>query len=371
MGVSEEKLIDLVRTGDLSRRQALGLLGSLGVVLSATSLGSTKAFAADEPTFFTWATMDVPEFFPTYIAKHGAPPKFAIFGDQEEALLKVRNGFKPDVVYPQSYSCKRWFEAGLLEPIDISKISHWSDIFEPLREIDGVKADGNVVWVPVDWGMSSVLVRTDLAPEYEGKDSWDILWDEKYKGRLSVLDSMADAVGAAALKAGVNAYEMDDAEIAKVRETLTVQRPLLRVYSNDPTSTQQSMTSGEIVAANTWNDCYVALKGANVPVHYMRPKQGVMAWVGGLSIVKGTPYRDLAHEIINAYLEPRARAYSMTQFGYASSTAAGFKAVDSATLAKLGLPEDPSEFLKTSVIQRPMKNYAKVQKMFEDVKQGL
>ena len=369
MSMSENQLVDLMRSGRLSRRGALGLLGGLGVV--ATAIGGGRALAAGQPTFFTWATMDVPEFFPSYVAKHGKAPGFAVFGDQDEALLKVRNGFKPDVVYPQSYTIRRWHEAGLIEPIDVTKLKNWNDVFPALRSVEGVQIAGETYWAPCDWGTSSVLVRTDLVSEYEGKDSWNVLWDEKYSGRLAVLDSLADAVGAAALKVGVDAYAMDDAGLAEVRKALVAQRGLLRFYSNDPTTVQQALTSGEVVAANTWNDSYVALKAAGVPVRYMTPKEGVMAWVGGLSIVKGTPYRDLAHELIDAYLDPAARAYGMTQFGYASSTAGGFKAVDQATLTKLDLPSDPAAFLSKTIIQRPMKDQAKVQKMFEDVKQGV
>src|SRR5690606_19059006 len=125
-------------------------------------------------------------------------------------------------VYPQSYTIRRWHEASLVEAIDTSKLSNWNDIFPNLRDLDGVQIDGETVWVPTDWGFSSVLVRTDLAPDYAdaGSDNWDILWDQKYSGRLAALDSMADAVGAAALHVGVNAYDMSDDDVAKVRAAL-------------------------------------------------------------------------------------------------------------------------------------------------------
>lgn len=372
MASRNDRMVDLVRSGALTRRQFAHLLAGLGVVATSTAFGVRAARAASEqPTFFTWATMDVPDFFPTYVAKHGEPPKFAVFGDQDEAIIKVRGGFKPDVVYPQSYTIRRWYDAGLVEPIDTTKLTHWNDIFPSLRNLDGVQIDGKTVWVPSDWGLSSVLVRTDLAPDYAKDDTWDILWDKKYSGRLAALDSMADAVGAAALHVGVNAYNMSDADIAKVRAALTEQRPLLRFYSNDPTTMQQALTSGEVVAANTWNDSYVSMKTQGLPVRYMRPKQGIMAWVGGLSIVKGTPHRELALEVIDAYLDPKARVFGMTHYGYASATAGGFAAVDDATLARLDLPRDPVGFLAKCVVQVPMKNEGVIQKMFEEVKQGM
>lgn len=367
-----DRMLEMIRNGRLDRRQFGQLLAGLGVVVTATAYGRGTAAADEEqPTFFTWATMDVPDFFPTYVAKHGVPPKFAVFGDQDEAILKVRGGFKPDVVYPQSYTIRRWHEAGLVEPVDTSKLSNWNDIFPSLRGLDGVRIDGETMWVPTDWGLSSVLVRTDLAPDYADADTWDILWDRKYSGRLAALDSMADAVGAAALHVGVNAYNMSDADVAKVRAALVEQRPLLRFYSNDPTTLQQALTSGEIVAANTWNDSYISMKGQGLPVRYMRPKQGIMAWVGGLSIVKGTPHKELAHEVIDAYLDKKARAFGMSQYGYGSATAGGFAEVDDATLQRLDLPRDPKDLLAKSVVQTPMKNQNDIQKMFEEVKQGM
>ncbi len=134
---------------------------------------------------------------------------------------------------------------------------------------------------------------------------------------------------------------------------------------------QQALASGEIVAANTWNDTYVNLKGQGLPVRYMRPKEGTMAWVGVLSIVKGTPHRELAHDLIDAYLSPEARVVGMTQFGYGSATRSGFEAVGDDTLEFLGAPRDPSDLLASTVLQGPMELQDDIQKMFEAVKQGL
>jgi spermidine/putrescine transport system substrate-binding protein len=134
---------------------------------------------------------------------------------------------------------------------------------------------------------------------------------------------------------------------------------------------QQALASGEVIAANTWSDSYVSMKEQGLPVRYMRPKQGIMAWVGGLSIVKGTPHKELAHEVIDAYLDRKARAFGMSQYGYGSATAGGFAEVDDATLQRLDLPRDPAELLAKSVVQVPMKNQNAIQQMFEQVKQGM
>ena len=72
--------------------------------------------------------------------------------------------------------------------------------------------DGEVVMIPLDWGNSSVLFRTDLAEEYVGDESWNILFDERYKGRLSMYDSdSAVVVAGLALGYGTDVWTMTDA----------------------------------------------------------------------------------------------------------------------------------------------------------------
>ena len=52
----------------------------------------------------------------------------------------------------------------------------------------------------------------------------------------------------------------------------------MRFYSNDMTSIQQALASGELVAAVVWNDSYTFLKGEGHPVAFMSPKEGAMTW---------------------------------------------------------------------------------------------
>lgn len=368
--LKSKEIISLARSGALSRRDFVRLLAATGVVMG-TSV--RHAMAAEQPLVFTWATMDLPELFGPYVEKYGTSPNFSVFGDQDEAFLKLRSGFQADVVSAQSYTVRKWWEAGVLEPIDTSLISHWDDIYPIFREMPGATIDGKTTCVPTDFGLSSITIRTDLVPEAEdpANDSWSMLWDAKYAGRIAGLDSMADAVGAAALYKGIDAYKMSSANIETVRAALEEQRPLLRYYTNDPTTVQQSLLSGEVVAAHTWNDTFVALKPQGAPVRFMTPKEGVMAFIGVLSIAKGSKYIELAHELIDAYIAPESRARTMSIFGYGSTTRGGFDAIDDESLANLGYPRDPSALLARVVMQSHMENQDEIQKMFEAVKQGI
>ena len=108
-----------------------------------------------------------PPFLAEYESNYREKPKITIFADEDEAFAKMRAGFTPDVMGPCYYEFPRWQEAGLLQPIDTTKLKNWNKISPTLRNLPGISAGPNKVWfVPHYWGNTSITFRTDLAPEY-------------------------------------------------------------------------------------------------------------------------------------------------------------------------------------------------------------
>ena len=98
-------------------------LGGLAVILAACGKnGSSPA------TLFQWQDYTAPAFYAEYEKAFGEKPATTIFADEDEAFSKMRAGFKPDVMGPCLYSLPRWKEAGLLAPIDTSKLKNWNKL---------------------------------------------------------------------------------------------------------------------------------------------------------------------------------------------------------------------------------------------------
>jgi spermidine/putrescine transport system substrate-binding protein len=363
------RLREGLRAGRIGRREAMRLIAAAGVAVTATG-GRWSARAAETPTVFTWAGYDDPSLYPTYVKKYGRAPDFALWADEEEGLQKLIGGFKPDVVLPCAYKVARWYQAGVLGEIDTSRIRAYGDIFESLRDIPAGVQDGKRVWLPADWGQTSILYRTDLAPEYVGNESWSILWDPKYKGRVAMFDSLTDGVVVAGIMAGLADpfdYSSDEA-LAKVRAKLEELMPQLRYFVPDPTTLEQGLATGEIIAVTAWNESLTRLRKQGLPVKFMEPKEGAMTWVCGMAIIKDTPLADQAHEIVDAFLDPEARAYEMRNFGYGSATKAPYSMLSQEELAELGLSPNPDAVLNVGILQSPIKGEERLQRMFEEVK---
>ncbi|MEM6340085.1 MAG: extracellular solute-binding protein [Pseudomonadota bacterium] len=365
-----------VREGKLSRRRFTKGLLAAGVAVTTTPLASKRAMAApeDQATYFTWGGYDIPELFQPYEAKNGEMPNFAVFGASEEALTKMRGGFVVDVSHPCNAGMNRWIQSGLFQPIDTSRLSNWPDVIPSLVDLPGneTAGEGNVWLSPFDWGQTSITYRTDLF-ELEGEESWDMLWDARYGGRLGSLASGGDAWWCGAIKAGVDFDDLDtDMAFEKISAVMREQRPLIRTYTDDTTTLEQALASGEMVAAMTWNSSATLLKSEEVPVEFAKPKEGALTWVCGLMIHKDAPNLDRAYDVIDSLLSTETGQFMINDYGYGHSNIKSFDQFDDETLAGLGLSKNPADVLEAGHFQRPMSQdwETKMNETFETIKAG-
>lgn len=364
-----------VREGKLSRRKFTKGLLAAGVALTTVPLPARRALAAggDQATYFTWGGYDIPELFGPYQEKNGALPNFAIFGGSEEALTKMRGGFVVDVSHPCNQAMPRWVQTGLFQPIDTARVANWGDVIPELVDLPGNDAEAGKVWMaPFDWGQTSVTYRTDLV-ELEGEESWDILWDPRYSGRLGSLASGGDAWWCGAIKAGVDFANIDTPEaFDKIAAVMREQRPLIRLYTDDTTTLEQALSAGEMVASMTWNSSAVLLQTEGVPVKFAKPKEGALTWVCGVMIHKDAPNLDRAYDVIDSLLSVETGHFMINDWGYGHSNSKAFDKFDDATLAGLGLSKNPAEILQAGHFQQPQTQEweTRMNELFEQIKAG-
>lgn len=336
---------DLLASGSLTRRQMHKILASVGVGIVAVPVVGRRAAAESSIQVFTWTVYALPELFGDYIAAYGEPA-ISIFGENEESLTKVRAGFIPTVAQPASFMVGRFRDAGFLKPIDTSRIPNYADILPALTTVQGLSVDGDVYAVPAAWGYNSVLYRKDLAPEYVGNETLDILWDPKYAGRLGQEGSMDSAVIQVSAMLGIeDPFHMSDADLERVRLKLIEQRPLLRFYWSSDTDMQQAVAAGEVVASFSWNSSYASLKREGIDVAFMAPKEGVLAWVDTTVLLKDGPGDEQeALDFINAFISPESGKFIMETQGFGAVNAKSYEIADQTTLVEYGL-DDPMRVL--------------------------
>ena len=150
------------------------------------------------------------------------------------------------------------------------------------------------------------------------------------------------------------------------------QRPLIRVYTDDTTTLEQALASGELVAAMTWNSSAVTLKKQGIPVKFASPKEGALTWVCGAMIHKDAPKLDRAHDIINSMISVETGKWLIGENGYGHSNKKSFDQFDDQQLTDLGLSRTPSDILNAGHFQVPQSQEfeTKMNQEFEQIKAG-
>lgn len=369
--MKQGELIDRIASGNLQRRDFMKILSAAGLALSAlpATAGSAMA-AADNAVSFTWSGYDVPEFFKAYIDKHGKPPEMALISTPEDALSKIRGGFKVDIAHPYSSNISRWAKADVLQPIDTSRLSHWPDLFETLTKVpDAVDKDGKQVFIPVDWGRISITYRTDLVTPKE--PSWSLLWDKSLSGRLSMIGDPALAAPIAGLYLGLkDPFNPDDADFAKIGEALRAQRDLSRFYWDSGATIEQALASGEVIAAPTWNGSVGLIKQQGAPVEMMDPKEGALCFVAGLVFIKGAEHTDAAYDLMDAIISPETGKYLIETYGFGHSNHKAFDLVAPEVLVKNALPKNVEEFFSKGVLLKAFSRNEEFAQLFQEIKSG-
>lgn len=318
------------------------------------------------PIYYTWEGYDEPALFPAYIAKHRGPPITQTFLDENEALERIMNGLQVDVAHPCNGLIARWRDAGALQPIDVSRLSNWPDVIEPLKTIPGSMMDGAHWFVPFDWGITSIVYRTDLVDTAE--ESWSLLWDKRYAGRLAIGQDASDTVTIAGIMAGArDPFAMTDAELEQAKALLLEQKPLLSFYWSTSESVNAALANGDIVASTAWPDTILSLKRQGLPVKLMNPKEGAISYCCGLVLAKTAAETAAAYDLIDAMLAPEVGKWIIENWGYGHSNRKALDLVDPSSWLDTGLPRDVATLLAHGHFTREFERYDLMQNVLEEV----
>lgn len=344
------------------------MLKSLKLTTTAIAVAALPTLAAaEELIVLDWSGYEDPGFIGAYIEEHGGTPNYSFFGEEEEAFQKLRAGFEVDVAHPCSQSVSKWQLAGLIEPLDTSRIDRWDDVND-VKEAFVI--DGAYYMLPTDWGTTSLVYRTDLV-DASKMDSLQAFIDPEFAGRVSLPNNVDDVYALGLLATGVTDWsnvtqEQFEAASAWLRQA----HPNVVTYWADGAELAQLMTTGEASVAWAWNETPTTLIGEGVPVASNREAaEGSSSWFCGyVNVVDGPNSEDLMYDFFNAWMEPATTDYIVEAWGYGSGNQTQMASLGSEMLDSVGLGEVSAPVLAQGPLDNQMREQMIVE--FENIKAG-
>ncbi len=263
--------------------------------------------------FFNWAENIPDDVIKDFEKETGIKVVQDTYANMGEMYAKLKSGaVQYDLAVPSDYMVDRLRKEGRLEKINFKNIPNFSKIDDNFK---GKSIDPkNEYSVPYMSGTIGILYNKDLV---KGKiDSWNNLWDPKYKKSVFMLDDMRDALGVSLKRLGYSINSTNPKEINKAANELINlnKNGNLLAYGDD--DLLDKMVAGEAALCVLWSGEGLHLADEHKNLAFVVPKEGADFWVDSLVIPKGAKHKKEAEMFIN-YLCSKDPAFKIAdKIGY-------------------------------------------------------
>lgn len=266
-------------------------------------------------TLLTWPGYISPQTLQEFEAGFGTPVRLDIVPSALELVERMQTGsFEVDVLVPPDYAVRELSALGLLRNLDHSRLPNLQHLEAQFYRGRAHDPESRVSVIK-DWGTTGFLYRTDTI--HETPEAWSDFWrlSEKFSGRVTLLDSPGEVIGAA-LKMRGHSYNAAGAEaLAVARNDLLALKPHLLAFETDY---KPLLASGQACLSLGWNGDAAALIAEELPIGYVLPAEGSQIWEDDWAISANAPNPDLAHRFLNFLLRPDVAAGEARYTRYAT-----------------------------------------------------
>lgn len=302
-----------------------------------------------------------------FTRRTGIDVNYTTFDTNESLYSKLAGGgANYDVIVPSDYMVSKLLQEGYLEKLDFDNIPNFQYIDEQYRNPDYDPT--NEYSVPYTWGVVGIFYNKNYVQETV--DSWSILWDPDYAGKILMFDNPRDSFGIAQKRLDYSFNSTNEKEWEDAAALLKEQKPLVQAYVMDQIF--DKMASGDAWLAPYYAGDAATLVDDNPDIGFAIPtKEGTNFFVDALCIPKGAKHKKEAEEYINFLCDPEIAAANVDYIGYSTPE----------TAAKELLPEEtvenpifypPKEILDNSevFVNLPEETSILLDKLWAEVKMG-
>ena len=291
-----------------------------------------------------------PSWVKPFEEKYNCTVKITYAGTVEEHFTKVKAAPEEyNIVSIDSARVKMYYDAGLIQSVDTSKLSNYQKIGKFFRDYPYQDmVPGKKFHIPIVWGTQTITVNTSKIPmgklkpyiSDNGKTiSLDVLTAPGFKGQTAFFDESTNVVSIAAIHVGIKTpFNFSDADWQKVKNKLLQWKRNARTFTTGLDSEFSVLTSGDAYILLGGNDALLNLKleeaGVRKDFKQYPMTEGTISWIDGWVITKptkGASY-DLALKYIDYMIGDKGQKQLANLVGFGIVNPAGSDGYDPVVL---------------------------------------
>ncbi|WP_256713802.1 MULTISPECIES: ABC transporter substrate-binding protein [unclassified Psychrobacter] len=302
------------------------LAAAVGLALASCSNSdnaATDGTATSNETLnlYNWSEYMPQEILDGFEEETGISVNYTTFDSNEAMYAKLKlldDSSQYDLAVPSTYYVEKMANEGLLQEIDKSKLSNFSNLD---TSFTNTKVDPeNKYSIPYMWGSTGLAINGDSV-DPATVNSWDDLWNPDYKGQVMLTNDVREVFGMALLTLGYSGNSSNPDEIKAAYDKLTALMPNVKTFNSD--ATRMPYIEGETALGMTWNgEAVMANDEGLTSLVYKYPSEGAILWMDNFVIPKNAKQVDAAHQFIDYLLRPENAKIVSEEIGYASPNVA-------------------------------------------------
>lgn len=260
---------------------------------------------------------------------------YDVFETNEEMYPVIEAGaVKYDVVCPSDYMIQRMAQNNLLSEINFDNVPNYKEIGQEYLDISKGFDPENKYSVPYCWGTMGILYNTKRLEELgvPAPTKWSDLWDERLSGEILMQNSVRDAFTVALKMEGYSLNSTNPDELAKARDLLIEQKPLVQAYVID--QVRDKMIGGEAAVGVIYSGemLYiqeaVADQGLDYDLEYVIPEEGTNYWIDSWVIPANAEHKENAEKWIDFLCRPDIAKKNFEYITYATPNTGAYDLLD-------------------------------------------
>ncbi len=292
----------------------------LGMLVMALLAGCNRRPSAPRLQLFIVSDYVPQEVIDGFTKETGIGVDTELFSTNEQMLIKLASSpGHYDVIQPSEYVVEHLIKENRLEPLEAAKIPNIANILPEFRT--AAHDPGLKYSVPYMSGTVGIVVNTQAI-----KDpirGYRDVFQEKYKGKILVVDDAREMVSWAMEANGIPINDMTPENLAKVKPTLGQWLKLVTIYSSDDPKPQ--LFSGDANIGVVYSGDAAKLWQQDKKFQYVLPAEGAHRFIDSLCIPKGAPHKEEAEKFLNYILRPDVSKAISDKYPYTNPNGAARK----------------------------------------------
>ena len=294
--------------------------------------------------------------------------QYSTYDSNEIMYSKLSNGgITVDVIIPSDYMIGRMVQEGMLKELNFSNIPNYQYIDDSFKNTS--YDPENKYSVPYTWGTVGIIYNTKYVDEAD-VTGWELLWNEKYAGKILMLDNSRDAFGIAEYLLGYDVNTTDETELQACAAKLAEQKPVVQQYVMDQIF--DAMENEEAWIAPYYAGDYLTMVEENPDLAFYRPTaQGYNMFIDAMCIPTCCQEKEAAEAFINFLCSPEISSANMEFLGYSVPSTAAKELMDPEVAgSEVAYPDADTLTTGTSFNFLPEETSRYMESLFMEVRNG-